>query len=180
MSDQLVHDPLFRQRYRFARDGDVLRLEIWSDPGGGVLLEHFHPQLEERYEVLEGRLTFHLDGSAQVLGPGERAVVAPGVRHRFENTGDGGSHVRVEVRPALELQQSIEEGAALGRRTDIGADGRPRSVSALVAAAALAHRYRDTVVLTSPPRLVQRVLFPILARLDRSSRSATPPDLAAA
>ena len=170
MTDQLVHDQLFHQRYRFARQDDVLRIDIWSDPGGGVLAEHFHPTLEERYEVLEGELTVHIDGRAQVLGPGERAVVPPRARHRFENTGDRESHVRVEAEPAEQLRESIEEGAALGRREDISADGKPKSASALFAAAALAHRYRRTVVLTSPPPFVQRLLFPILARLDRSDR----------
>jgi quercetin dioxygenase-like cupin family protein len=168
MTDQLVHDQLFQQRYRFARRGKVLRIEIWSDPGGGVLAEHFHPTLEERYEVLEGELTFHLDGHAQVLRRGDRVVVPSGARHRFENTGSGESHIRVEVEPAELLQESIEEGAALGRRADISAEGKPKSMSALVAAAALAHRYRKTVVLTSPPPLVQRLLFPILARFERS------------
>jgi hypothetical protein len=38
----------------------------------------------------------------------------------------------------------------------------------MFAAAALAHRYRQTVVVTSPPPFVQRLLFPVLARLDRS------------
>jgi quercetin dioxygenase-like cupin family protein len=167
MTDDLVHDQLFRQRYRFARHGEVLRIDIWSDPGGGVLAEHFHPTLEERYEVLDGELTVHVDGRAQVLGAGERAVVPAGARHRFENTGDRESHARVEAEPAELLQESIEEGAALGRRSDVSAEGKPKSASALFAAAALAHRYRETVVLTSPPPLVQRLLFPILARFDR-------------
>jgi mannose-6-phosphate isomerase-like protein (cupin superfamily) len=174
MTDDLIHDQLFRQRYRFDRRGDVLRVDIWSDPGGGVLTEHFHPTLEERYEVVEGELTFHLDGSSQVLRAGERAVVAAGVRHRFENTGQGESHVRVEAEPAERLQESIEEGAALGSRGDISADGKPKSASALFAAAAIAQRYRGTVVLTTPPPFVQRLLFPLLARFARSNDRVSP------
>ena len=42
----------------------MLRIDIWSDPGGGVRVEHLHPTLEERYEVLEGELTVHIDGRA--------------------------------------------------------------------------------------------------------------------
>jgi mannose-6-phosphate isomerase-like protein (cupin superfamily) len=87
MTENLVHDQLFRQRYRFARQGEVLRIDIWSDPGGGVLAEHFHPTLEERYEVLEGELTVHVDGRAQVLGPGERAVVPPRCQAPFREHG---------------------------------------------------------------------------------------------
>ena len=147
----------------------MLRIDIWSDPGGGVLAEHFHPTLEERYEVVDGEVTLFLDGRAHVLGPGGRAVVPARARHRFQNTGDRESHVRVEAEPAEELRESIEAGAALGRREDISPDGKPRSASALFAAAALAQRYRETVVLTSPPPFLQRLLFPILARFDRST-----------
>ena len=174
MTDDLVHDQLFRQRYRFDRRGDVLRIDIWSDPGGGVLTEHFHPTLEERYEVVEGELTFHLDGRSQALRAGERAVVPAGVRHRFENIGEDESHVRVEAEPAGLLQESIEEGAALGARGDISAEGRPKSASALFAAAAIAQRYRGTVVLTAPPPFVQRLLFPVLASFARSNDRESP------
>jgi hypothetical protein len=42
MSSEIIQDPLFRQSYRFSRDGDVLRVEIWAEPWGGVLAEHVH------------------------------------------------------------------------------------------------------------------------------------------
>ena len=32
MTDRLVHCQLFRQRYRFAREESVLRIDTWSDP----------------------------------------------------------------------------------------------------------------------------------------------------
>jgi hypothetical protein len=41
---------------------------------------------------------------------------------------------------------------------------RARSFRARVEAAALAERYRETVVLCTPPRFVQRVLLPALSR----------------
>ncbi|HEX5974687.1 MAG TPA: hypothetical protein VFY57_05965, partial [Rubrobacteraceae bacterium] len=63
MSSALIDDPFFRQRYGFSREGGVLRIEIWTEPGGGVLAEHVHPKLEERWEVLEGEVTFRVDGT---------------------------------------------------------------------------------------------------------------------
>ena len=167
-----IDDPLFRQRYRFSRHGEVLRVEIWTKPGGGVLAEHVHPQLEERYELVEGEVTFKVDGERQQAGPGERLVVAPGVRHSFENTGTETAHLVVEADPALQLRESIEEGAALARAESFTESGKPRSVRALVEGAALARRYRETVVLSSPPPAVQRLLFPLLARF--ASRNPEP------
>jgi hypothetical protein len=40
--------------------------------------------------------------------------------------------------------------------------------------AALAHRYRETVILSSPPPLVQRLVFPLLARFASSNREHSP------
>lgn len=159
-----VEDPLFRQRYAFSREGDVLRIDIRTDPGGGVLADHVHPQLEERYLVVEGEVTFHVEGKPLRAGPGDRVRVAPGQRHRFENTGSDAAHLVVEAEPAMRLRESIEDGAALTREHKFSPGGNPRTLRALVAAAALAQRYRETVVLTSPPPAIQRLLFPLLAR----------------
>jgi quercetin dioxygenase-like cupin family protein len=172
MTSELIDDPLFHQRYGFSRDGDVLRVEIWTEPGGGVLAEHVHPKLEERYQVLEGEVSFRLDGKQRRAGVGERLVVPSGVRHSFENTGDGIARLVVEADPALELRESIEDGVRLGRAGMLTASGKPRGLRGLVEAAALAHRYRETVVLTSPPRAVQRLLFPLLARF--AARNGEP------
>lgn len=170
MESKFVEDPLFRQRYRFSRDGDVLRIEIHTEPGGGVLADHVHPRLEERYDVLEGKVTFRLDGEPVVTGPGTKVVAAPGVRHSFENTGTETARLEVEAEPALHLRESIEEGAALTQAERFSAAGKPRSLRALVEAAALAQRYPETVILSSPPPVVQRLLFPVLARFASSER----------
>jgi mannose-6-phosphate isomerase-like protein (cupin superfamily) len=97
MQSQKIDDPLFKQSYDFSRDGETLRIEMWTDPGGGVHAEHIHPALEERYEVLEGEITINLDRQQKRLGPGERAVVPPGVRHSFENTGQRTAHLVAEA-----------------------------------------------------------------------------------
>jgi mannose-6-phosphate isomerase-like protein (cupin superfamily) len=169
---EIIEDPLFRQRYRFSSEGHLLRIDIWTDPGGGVLAEHVHPRLEERYQVVDGEVTFRVDGEPVHAGPGDRLVVPAGARHAFENTGTGTAHLLVEAEPAMRLRESIEDGAALGRAERFTAGGRPRTARALVEAAALAERYRDTVVLSSPPPFLQRFLFPPLARFARRDRRA--------
>jgi hypothetical protein len=61
MSGQLVQDPVLKQRLTFERtveDGrDTLLVETWVDPGGGVT-PHIHPAMEERFEVLDGEVSF--------------------------------------------------------------------------------------------------------------------------
>ena len=170
MSSALIDDPFFRQRYGFSREGDVLRIEIWTEPGGGVLAEHVHPKLEERWEVIAGEVVFRVDGTPRPAGPGERLVVPAGVRHSYENTGQGIAHLVVEADPALQLRESIEDGVKLAQTQTFTASGKPRGLRALIEVAALAHRYRETVILCSPPPAVQRLLFPLLARFATSAR----------
>lgn len=115
-------------------------------------------------------MTVRLDRKPRRAGAGERLVVAAGVRHSFQNTGEGIAHLVVEADPAMQLRESIEDGVALVKTEKFTKSGKPRGLRALIEAAALAHRYRETVVLTSPAPTVQRLLFPVLARFASSKR----------
>jgi quercetin dioxygenase-like cupin family protein len=162
----LVEDPVLRQRYRLTREGDVLRNEVWAEPGSGVP-EHFHPPIEERFEVLEGEFTFKVNGKKQKASPGDRLVVERGVRHAFENTGKGVGHLVAEIEPALNVQDFFEESAALARAGKYTRRGLPKGLGAALELADFADRYRDIFVPTSPPPALQRIMLPPLARLQR-------------
>lgn len=169
-----VEDPILRYRYRFSREGNVLRVEMLVDPGGGVTVEHFHPRIEERFEVLEGELTFKVEGDEQRAGPGDHVVAAPGVRHAFQNTGEGVARAVTEADPPGRLQEFLEEAAALGRDGTYTRRGFPTGPGALLRAVEFADRYRDTVVFTGgafPPPAFQRFLLPPLARLGRRRKT---------
>jgi quercetin dioxygenase-like cupin family protein len=166
---EVIEDPVMRQRYRLSREGDVLRLELWADPGARVP-EHMHPQIEERFEVREGEFVFKVGGQKRRAGPGERLVVEAGVRHAFENPGPRVAHFVTEIEPALDMQDFFEESAALARAGMFARPGIPRGIRGALAAAEFAERYRDTYRQTFPPRALQRILFPPLARLERRRR----------
>src|SRR5437867_21467 len=87
MDEGINEDPIQRYRFRFAGDDWVLIVEMWAEPGGGGIVEHIHPHHEERFEILDGEVTFTVEGRKRRAGPGDRVVAAPGVRHAFENTG---------------------------------------------------------------------------------------------
>lgn len=179
MSQQLVDDPVGRQRIGFQRtvaeDGEeVLSVEMWVDPGGGVP-PHIHPAVEERFEVLAGSPSFLAGRSWQTAAPGDTVVVPPGVRHAYRNRGDEIAHVVCRARPPSTLQPFLEEVAALGRAGKLTSSALPKTPGAALEAAAIAHRHRDMVVLLFPPMpppWLQRLLFPTLVRL-RERRAAT-------
>src|SRR5687768_7548475 len=119
MEQRVVEDPVLRQRYSFERTADangdeVLRVEMWVDPGGGVT-PHIHPGMEERFEVLAGQPRFLAGRNWRVAGPGETVVVPRGVRHAYRNGGDDVAHIVCEARPPQSLQEFLEEAAALNR-----------------------------------------------------------------
>ena len=172
MPQRVVEDPVLRQRFSFSRTtdedgGEVLHVEAWVDPGGGVT-PHIHPAMEERFEVLGGRPSFLAGRKWQTASPGDTVVVPAGARHAYRNTGDEIAHIVCEARPPSSLQEFLEDAAALSRAGKITRHGVPKGPSALLLGAVMAHHYRDMVVLgfpPMPPPLLQRLLFPALARL---------------
>jgi quercetin dioxygenase-like cupin family protein len=94
--------------------GRLLAFELRLAPGGRVPASHLHPEQEERFTVVEGRLRFRVGRKSLVVGPGETVTVQPGTPHRFVNAGPGHARVLVEVRPALRMEELLETAAALG------------------------------------------------------------------
>src|SRR5688572_15625418 len=171
MSNELVEDPVFHYRLRFTpQEGDTLRVDIWVDAGGGVSIPHYHPVVQESFTVVEGEVTFTVDGEKHVRRAGETIVAEPGMRHAFENTGEGEAHMTVDAKPALDLQRNLEEGAALAREGTYTRHGIPKGPRKLLRVVEFVDRYRETTVITTPmlppPRFQPALLGP-LARLER-------------
>ena len=162
----MVDDPVLGHRLSFSRatdpdGGEVLHVEIWLDPGGGVT-PHIHPAMEERFEVLEGAPSFLAGRSWSTADPGETVVVPAGTRHAYRNRGGVTAHMVCHARPPSTLQQFLEETAALSRAGRITRRGFPTGLRALLDGLALAKRHREMVVLLfppMPPRFIQRLLF---------------------
>ena len=172
MPERIVEDPVLRQRFSFRRTtdedgGEVLHIDTWVDPGGGVT-PHIHPAMEERFHVLAGRPSFLAGRKWQAASPGDTVMVPAGLRHAYRNTGDETAHIVCEARPPSSLQEFLEDAAALGRAGKITRHAVPKGPTGLLLGAVMAQHYRDMVVLLFPPMpppLMQRLLFPALARL---------------
>ena len=174
MDQRVIEDPVLRQRFAFRREVDdrgeeVLHIDAWVDPGGGVT-PHIHPAMEERFAVVKGRPSFLAGRTWQEAAPGQTVVVPPGMRHAYRNTGDTVAHITCKARPPSTLQPFLEDAAALSRAGKITGQGLPKGIDALLQAAVMVEAYRDMVVLLVPPLpppAVQRVVMPLLARLGR-------------
>jgi quercetin dioxygenase-like cupin family protein len=162
----MVEDPVLRHRLEFSRTTDpggeeVLHVEIWLDPGGGVT-PHIHPGMEERFEVLEGSPSFLAGRSWSTAAPGETVVVPAGTRHAYRNRSAATAHMVCHAKPPSTLQEFLEETAELSRSGGISRRGFPKGLGPLRDGLSLAKRHREMVVLLfppMPPRFIQRLLF---------------------
>jgi len=83
----------------------VITIEPHRDGPG----EHAHAAEDDSFYILEGELTFTVEGEEVVAGPGTFVLVPPGVRHTFANRG--GAAVRlVNVHAPAGFDRRLEEG----------------------------------------------------------------------
>lgn len=163
---ETFHNPITRERsivLEAPADNADRRLvsELHLDPGAAVLGEHLHPAIEERFEVLEGRLAYRLGGVTGEAEAGEAIDVAPGVWHDWWQVGGAPTVCRVTVTPGDRFEEMIRTAWGLACDGHTNSKGMPN----LLQTVALATEFSDILVFKRPPLPVQRVLFGALAPL---------------
>jgi len=130
---QTLENPVTGERFTFTHtaattDGELLAFDFALRPGGAVPVPHVHPIQTERFEVTEGRMRFKVGLRTVIAGPGDVVEVEPGVSHSFANAGDEQARVRVEVRPALSMEDMFAEVIAMARAGRMNDRGMPRNL----------------------------------------------------
>ncbi len=141
----------------------VLVAQLTVRPGGRVATAHFHPHIRERFHVIEGEVGFLLGEEKRTLAAGDSAEVPPGTVHDWWHEGEGDALVVVEVDPGGRFREMIGTIFGLARDGKVDSKGVPRPLQLAVTASA----YRDVMVITSPPPLIQRLIFAVLAPIGR-------------
>jgi quercetin dioxygenase-like cupin family protein len=144
--------------------GERLVGDLYIRPGGAVAAKHVHAYITERFEVISGTVRFHLDGRDEVARPGQQVEVPPGAVHDWWNIGADEAHVAVDIRPAERFELMIENLYGLANDGKSNARGVPK----LLPLALFAREFRREGEFIQPPRIVQRVLFAVLAPLARA------------
>jgi quercetin dioxygenase-like cupin family protein len=163
---QTLENPVTGERFTFTRtaastDGELLAFDFALRPGGAVPIPHVHPVQTERFEVVSGQMRFRVGMRTVTAGPGDVVEVAPGVAHSFANAGDDEARLRVEVRPALAMEEMFAEVIAMAQAGRMTKRGLPRNPLAL---AALARKYDQEAHAPLMTVGVQRALLaPLLA-----------------
>ena len=156
---QTLENPASGERITIRRtaaetNGELLAIDLGLPAGGHVPGgQHIHPKQEERFQVVEGTMRFRMGRKRVVAGPGEVVVVPPGQKHDFANAGDEDALVRVEVQPALRMEELFETAVGLAQdgRTMMGGIPRPLDLALFV------EEFGDEVQAALPPRWLQRL-----------------------
>ena len=172
---QALENPASGERITFRQtaaetNGELVAvdLELPQDarvPGG----LHSHPLQQERFEVVKGTMRFSLGGERIVAGPGTVVVVPPGIPHDFANAGDEDALVRVEIRPALKIEQLFETAVALAEAGRTMMKGIPKPLDL----ALFTREFEQEVHAAFPPLWLQRLALAPLAWLAKHRGYAT-------
>jgi quercetin dioxygenase-like cupin family protein len=157
---QTIENPVSGERITFLRTahdtrGEKLEIELELSPDGHVPGAHVHPEQTETFHVLEGTMKFRMGLRKIVAGPGDTVVVPAGRVHRFSNGGDGVARARVEVTPALDMEQLFETAVELAIEGNTTRKGMPRPLHL----ALFTRRFAREVRAPFPPAWMVRVLM---------------------
>lgn len=143
--------------------GDLLAWELVLAPGGRVPSSHSHPQQQESFSVIEGRLRMRV-GRRRVLAlPGDTVTVPPGTVHHFANPGPGSARVAVETTPALDMAALLSTAAAMASEQQAAARRLPRPTDLML----FMREFQHEVSAPYLPAPLVRLVTAIVARLAR-------------
>jgi quercetin dioxygenase-like cupin family protein len=166
---QIIHNPVSGERITFLQtaadtDGELLEFELEVAADGHVPGAHVHPEQEERFHVLEGTMRFRLGLRTIIASAGESVVVPAGRVHKFANDGDQPARARVEVVPALNMEELLCTTTELAQEGNVTRSGMPKPLHL----ALFVRRFRREVRAPFPPAGMVHALMAPLAALART------------
>ena len=125
--------------YRFLATGEDTNgtYALWEalvPPGGGPP-PHVHSREEEGFYVLEGEITFTVNGEKAVATAGTFANMPVGTPHSFKNESERPAKMLISVAPAGLEQMFFEVGVPLSEGATTAAPPTEDEIKKLLAAA---------------------------------------------
>jgi quercetin dioxygenase-like cupin family protein len=111
--------------YRFLATGEDTNgkyalFDALVDPGGGPP-PHVHSREEEGFYILEGEITFTINGERVVATAGMFANMPVGIPHSFKNESSKPAKMLISVAPAGLEKMFLEVGVSLAEGDDVPA-----------------------------------------------------------
>ncbi len=139
--------------------GKITEFEGFDEPGKGPPM-HVHHKQEERVRIIKGKMRVKTREKEFSLGQGEEYTFAPGEAHRYWNEGAVTLCYAGHVMPAHNYEYFV--GHVFRSANGAGAT-RPGAFDA----AFLLTRYKSEIDIVDTPKLVKKLLFPLLLILGK-------------
>jgi quercetin dioxygenase-like cupin family protein len=158
--NKVISNPFNKQTIKFlttSKDSNGKLLEMIStwQPGGSRPVEHYHPNQDEYFTVIEGKLSLLLNGEHIVLSKGESLQIPRNAVHSMWNDTDAPVIAEWKVYPALKTEYLLEAGAGLAAEYGIHRRGTPRVLDS----AFLLTEYSREFRIAKPSYPVQKVVL---------------------
>jgi mannose-6-phosphate isomerase-like protein (cupin superfamily) len=165
---QAVENPVTGEHIVFKQtsadtNGELVAIDLTLPPDGHVPGTHIHPLQEEKFIVTSGRMKFRMGMKTVYAEAGETVTVPAGKIHNFANAGDEPSVCRVEIRPALKMEQLFETTVRLANEGRTNAKGMPKPLDL----ALFVSEFENEVQAPFPPAPVVRALMAPLRAIAR-------------
>ena len=164
----ILENPVTGERMRFLKtaadtNGEAVVVELTLEPTGFVAMPHVHPFQSERFEIVEGSVSFKLGRKLVVAKAGDVVTVEPGTPHKFWNESGEVARFVTVVRPALQFEQLIETMFSLAADGKTSKKGMPNPLRLAV----IANHHFDDVRLPVVPHSLQRMALALGAPAGR-------------
>jgi quercetin dioxygenase-like cupin family protein len=136
-------DTLVEVKHAPSATAEYSLIDATARPGNTVPL-HSHDE-DEVITVLEGELTFMVDGVPTVLGPGQSVVAPRDAPHRYEVTSGGDTRWLVLTTPGR-FGEFVAEISRPAEATSLPPVGDPPTAAELAHLAATAARHGITIL----------------------------------
>jgi quercetin dioxygenase-like cupin family protein len=141
----------------------TLVVDLFVQPGGAVSGEHVHPNLQEAFTVLRGKVGMRLNNRELIAPLNERIVIPVGVIHDWWNAGDSEAHVQVEVMPSDRFLEMISNLFGLAQDGKTNKQGMPNLLQLVL----FGKEFEDVMIFTKPPRWVFGLMYTLLGPIAR-------------
>ena len=88
-------------------DASVFEMDYTIQAGAGVP-SHVHNHMQEKFIILDGEMTFTMDGKKEVRQAGDEIIIPMGTVHAIKNTGKTIASMKVSFEPCADTHRFFE------------------------------------------------------------------------
>ncbi len=88
--------------------GKFTRIKFTIKPGGFKAVEHLHPQFDESFKILSGKLTYILNGEKNSIKAGQQITLPKGIKHVHFNDEREDLVMEQTFSPSLDVEVFLQ------------------------------------------------------------------------